>query len=266
MLVVGLTGGIASGKSTVSGLIAQHPAGIPVIDLDVLAREVVEPGQPALKKLAATFGSEVVKADGTLDRAQLGRVAFASPAETRKLNAITHGAIRRRMMWLLVKFWLTGHRVVVVDSPLLVEAGMWAWAGQVVLVYCSAEDQLSRMLTRDAAAKGLTEADAKQRLDAQLPLSSKLPYADTILDNTSARAQAESGSASAQLRTQVDRLIEKWLTSFSWRSAPIHTITWLVQWLVPPFGLASGLYAAYATRSRVNERRSTGDTSTTSKL
>lgn len=265
MLVVGLTGGIASGKSTVSGLIAQHPAKIPVIDLDVLAREVVEPGQPALKKLAATFGAEVIKPDGTLDRAQLGRVAFATPAETRKLNAITHGAIRRRMMWLLIKFWLTGHRVVVVDSPLLVEAGMWAWTGQVVLVYCSAEDQLSRMLARDGTAKGLTEAEARQRLDAQLPLTSKLPYADTILDNTSARAQAESGPASAQLRSQVDRLVEKWLASFSWRSAPLHTASWLIQWLVPPYGLVSGVYAAYATRSRVSTRKSTGQT-TASKL
>ena len=169
MLVVGLTGGIASGKSTASYLISNHPAGIPIIDLDLLAREVVEPGQPALAALRSAFGPTVInEADGTLNRAELGRLAFASPEKTKVLNKITHGAIRRRMVWKLIGYWVRGYKVVVVDTPLLVEAGLWKFCGELVLVYCRRQDQLTRMLARDGQSKGLTEADAKQRLEALL--------------------------------------------------------------------------------------------------
>ena len=165
MLVVGLTGGIASGKSTASYLISSHPAKIPIIDLDLLAREVVEPGQPALAALRSTFGPSVInESDGTLNRAELGRLAFATPEKTKLLNKITHGAIRRRMVWKLLTYWVRGEKVVVVDTPLLVEAGLWKFCGELVLVYCRKEDQLTRMLARDGQSKGLTEEDAKQRL------------------------------------------------------------------------------------------------------
>ncbi|PWY99131.1 CoaE-domain-containing protein [Testicularia cyperi] len=268
MLIVGLTGGIASGKSTVSYLISQHPARVPIIDLDILAREVVEPGQPALAKLAATFGESVLNPDGSLNRAELGRIAFSEPAKTRQLNKITHGAIRRRMAWQLVKYWLTGHKVVVVDTPLLVEAGLWKMAGEMVLVYCSREDQLKRMLARDGPTKGLTEQDAKQRLDAQLPLDDKLVYADTILDNTSAlnhNAEQEGAAApkwaqsldrqtSLALRIQVDRMVERW----THRYQGLGALTWLVEWLLPPAGLFAGLWTAYARTSKVQQRLKQG--------
>lgn len=269
MLVVGLTGGIASGKSTASYLISSHPANIPIIDLDVLAREVVEPGQPALASLRSTFGPTVINSDGTLNRAELGRLAFASPDKTKQLNKITHGAIRRRMVWKLLSYWVQGKKIVVVDTPLLVEAGLWKFCGEMVLVYCRREDQLTRMLKRDGESKGLTEADAKQRLEAQLPLDDKLVYADTILDNSanlSERVEEEHSlqapewtrrmdkETSLALRVQVDRMVSRWVDGYS----GVGTLNWLLQWLVPPFGLLAGAWRAWSRTSAVNSRLKAG--------
>lgn len=270
MLVVGLTGGIASGKSTASYLISHHPAGIPIIDLDVLAREVVEPGQPALAALRSTFGPSVINsADGTLNRAELGRLAFASPEKTKLLNKITHGAIRKRMIWKLISYWIRGHKVVVVDTPLLVEAGLWKFCGELVLLYCRREDQLTRMLKRDGKSKGLTEADAKQRLEAQLPLDDKLVYADTILDNSanlSERVEEQhnvqvpewtkrlENETSLALQVQVDRMVARWVDSYS----GLKSFNWLLQWLVPPYGLLTGAWRAWSRTSAVKAKLKVG--------
>ena len=266
MLIVGLTGGIASGKSTASYLISSHPARIPIIDLDVLAREVVEPGQPALSALRSTFGPAVLNADGTLNRAELGRLAFATPGKTKLLNKITHGAIRRRMVWKLLRYWVGGEKVVVVDTPLLVEAGLWKFCGELVLVYCKREDQLKRMLKRDAA-KGLTEEDAEQRLKAQLPLDDKLPYADAVLDNSSALEVGNDEAAapgwtrgldrqtSVQLRVQVDRLVARWVGGYS---GVVGSATWLTQWLLPPVGLLMGFWRAWVRTRAVKARLAEG--------
>ncbi|SPO24111.1 related to CAB5 - probable dephospho-CoA kinase [Ustilago trichophora] len=280
MLVVGLTGGIASGKSTASYLISSHPAKIPIIDLDLLAREVVEPGQPALAALRSTFGPSVInQADGTLNRAELGRLAFATPEKTKLLNKITHGAIRRRMVWKLINYWVRGEKVVVVDTPLLVEAGLWKFCGELVLVYCRKEDQLTRMLARDGESKGLTEDDAKQRLAAQKPLDDKLVYADTILDNSanlSERVEEEHAlsapewtkglekKTSLALRVQVDRMVNRWVDSYS----GVKSLRWLLQWLVPPFGLLAGAWRAWRRTSTVQARLRAGITPSlpTSKL
>ncbi|CBQ69315.1 conserved hypothetical protein [Sporisorium reilianum SRZ2] len=262
MLVVGLTGGIASGKSTASYLISSHPARIPIIDLDVLAREVVAPGQPALSALRTAFGPSIINAtDGTLDRAELGRLAFASPEKTKLLNGITHGAIRRRMVWRLLAYWVRGEKVVVVDTPLLVEAGLWRFCGELVLVYCKREDQLTRMLKRDAA-KGLTAEDAQQRLKAQLPLDAKLPYADAVLDNSTHLGASDEGNApewtrsldretSLALRVQVDRLVARWLDAYGGVGGRLR---WLVQWLLPPVGLAMGAWRAWCRTAAVRAR------------
>ena len=270
MLVVGLTGGIASGKSTASYLISKHPAGIPIIDLDLLAREVVQPGQPALAALRSTFGPTVINpSDGTLNRAELGRLAFASPEKTKLLNKITHGAIRRRMIWKLIGYWVRGYKVVVVDTPLLVEAGLWKFCGELVLVYCKREDQLTRMLARDGTSKGLTEADAKQRLEAQLPLDDKLVYADTILDNSanlSERVEEDHAlqapewtkrlekETSLALCVQVDRLVARWVDGHS----GVRSLRWLLQWLIPPFGIFAGAWRAWSRTSAVKARLRSG--------
>ncbi|TKY85601.1 hypothetical protein EX895_005763 [Sporisorium graminicola] len=268
MLVVGLTGGIASGKSTASYLISSHPAQIPIIDLDVLAREVVAPGQPALAALRSTFGPTVInESDGTLNRAELGRLAFATPEKTKLLNKITHGAIRRRMVWKLLAYWVRGEKVVVVDTPLLVEAGLWKYCGELVLVYCKREDQLTRMLKRDGQSKGLTPDDAEQRLKAQLPLDDKLPYADAVLDNSSNLTVGEDERqapewtrtldtpTSLALRLQVDRLVSRWLYAYSGVSGRLR---WLAQWLLPPVGLVMGAWRAWKRTAAVKARLKAG--------
>lgn len=136
MLIVGLTGGIASGKSTVAKLLQSPENGLPLIDLDVLAREVVEPGSRTLKKLRAHFGDGIIKAeDGGLDRPKLGQIIFNDEKQRKILNGIIHPAIRRRLAWKLAGHWLSGEKIVVVDAPLLIEAGLWRLAGRIVLVY-----------------------------------------------------------------------------------------------------------------------------------
>ncbi|PWN18987.1 CoaE-domain-containing protein [Microstroma glucosiphilum] len=250
MLIVGLTGGIASGKSTVSSLL-QDKHHLPLIDLDLLAREVVRPTDSSrtLSKLVAHFGSGILQEDGTLDRPVLGRLVFGNEQERKVLNAITHRAIRKRMAWTLLWNWVKGVKVTVVDTPLLIEAGLWRWCGELVVVWCSPEDQLSRMLSRDGP-KGLTEDEAQSRLSSQWPLRSKLPYADVVLDNSSAltssssTSPSEGGGASEILTAQVGDLVRSWRGYYG---GVFGTLYWLAEWLVPPFGL---LMAALTLVSR----------------
>ncbi|GAA6011032.1 hypothetical protein JCM10207_005471 [Rhodosporidiobolus poonsookiae] len=214
MLVVGLTGGIASGKSTVSNLLKQ--LGLPVIDLDVLARVAVEPDSYALGALVKHFGSSILRDDGTLNREKLGAIVFNDEKERKVLNAIVHPAVRRLLAWELVKAWLRGERVCIVDAPLLIEAGLWKMCGAIVVVYCSEILQLQRLRTRN----NLSLADAQSRLSSQAPLTSKLNYADFVIDN--------SGPV-GDLQAQVDRVISKLRHRAGW--------SWVLSWLVPPIGL-----------------------------
>jgi dephospho-CoA kinase len=132
-LVVGLTGGIATGKSTVSSLLkASH---IPIVDADIIAREVVAPGTPALKQIEQTFGAEILKEDGTLDRPKLGSIIFSDPKARAKLNAIVHPAVRRGMFWAVVGHWWAGEKLCVMDVPLLIESKLYPYVGRVVVVY-----------------------------------------------------------------------------------------------------------------------------------
>jgi dephospho-CoA kinase len=136
MLVVGLTGGIASGKSTVSSLLSSAPHSLPLVDLDILAREVVLPNSRTLRKLEQVFGSDIINPDdGSLDRPKLGKIIFNDESQRKRLNAIIHPAIRRRLARRLFWYWIRGEKVVVVDAPLLIEAGLWKLAGKIVLVY-----------------------------------------------------------------------------------------------------------------------------------
>lgn len=132
--MIGLTGGIGSGKSTVSRILSQHQ--IPIVDADLLAREVVAPGTPAFTKIIHEFGGgEILQPDGTLDRAKLGAIIFNDAPKRKKLNAIVHPAVRRAMVWGAVRLWMRGEKVCVMDVPLLIEAGLWRFMGKVVVVY-----------------------------------------------------------------------------------------------------------------------------------
>ncbi|WFD21522.1 dephospho-CoA kinase [Malassezia equina] len=230
--VVGLSGGIASGKSTVSRILQENQ--IPLIDLDVLARVVVQKGSRTLQKLVKEFGPSILNPDQTLNRSELGRLAFANKERTRALNKITHSAIRRAMLWRLLRLWLTGAQRVVVDTPLLIEAGF------------DESQQLKRMLQRDEA-KGLTEDDAKSRLAAQMPLSQKVSYADVVIDNC---IEAKESSP-PRLRAEVGKLVARWRHESRRLS---FTILWLLSWLVPPFGLLYGLVVTYIRAQRQKRR------------
>lgn len=138
--MVSLTGGIASGKSTASKLFSSSPHSIPLIDLDLVAREVVEPkdASKTLEKLVKHFGGDsILQPDGTLNRPALGRLTFGKDNEENRkvLNKYTHSAIRKRLAWRLFKLWIQGNSIVIIDTPLAVEAGLWKFCGQMILVW-----------------------------------------------------------------------------------------------------------------------------------
>ncbi|MFO0584468.1 MAG: dephospho-CoA kinase [Anaeromyxobacter sp.] len=178
MRVIGLTGGIATGKSTFAA--ALRTLGVPVVDADVLARQVVEPGRPALEAIVRTFGREVVGADGTLDRKKLGQKIFAEPLSRRKLEAITHPAIREAMIAETIRLDAAGHDLAFYDAPLLFEVGLDQAMDSVVVVYAPRAAQVARL----AAREGASEADAQARLAAQWPIDEKAARADFVVDNT----------------------------------------------------------------------------------
>jgi len=176
MLLVGLTGGIASGKSTVSAMLAER--GAEVIDADHIARQVVMPGTPAWCKIREHFGPGVLYADGAIDRQALADVVFADQAKLALLNEITHPEIFARIADLLER-WHDQDVVVVLDAALLIEAGLADGVDLLVVTHSPREVQVDRL-----AAKGIRERDADARIAAQLPAEQRLARADIVIDNT----------------------------------------------------------------------------------
>jgi dephospho-CoA kinase len=178
-LLVGLTGGIASGKSAVSRQLVE--LGCRLVDADVLAREVVLPGEPAWRAIVGEFGREVVGPDGQLDRKRLGALVFADPARRKALEAITHPAILTRRQAILDAWAAEGFDgLVVLDIPLLVEVGAAAHMDRVVVVYAEREVQLARLVGRDRFER----AEAERRVASQMPLADKARYAHYVVDNS----------------------------------------------------------------------------------
>jgi len=176
VLRVGLTGGIGSGKSTVSELLAAH--GAVVIDYDVLAREAVEPGSAGLEAIAERFGAGVIAPDGTLDRPALAAIVFADPAALSDLNAITHPAI-----WRLAaarEAEAGPDAIVVHDNPLLVEMGAAQHCDVVVVVDVPEEVQVARLVS----SRGMSEEEARARIAAQASRQQRTGAADLVIDNT----------------------------------------------------------------------------------
>jgi dephospho-CoA kinase len=174
--VLGLTGGIGSGKSTVARLIAE--LGVPVLDADLLAREVVEPGQPALAEVAAAW-PEAIGPDGKVARKKLADIVFADPAQRLRLEAILHPRIQALADERLADLARKGHAVAFYEASLLVETGRYKDFDGLVVVTASPETQLERVLARG----GLSEADAQSRIEAQLPLLAKVRVATHLVDN-----------------------------------------------------------------------------------
>jgi dephospho-CoA kinase len=185
-LLVGLTGGIATGKSTVSEIL--RGLGALVLDADVLAREVVAPGQPALEAIVREFGPEVLRADGTLDRKRLAAIVFADPERRRRLEAITHPAIRDRFVARLAELEAQGFEGLVVwDAPVMIETGGHRVMDRLVVVVTDVTTQLARAVGRDG-----DRADVERRIANQMPLGEKATLADYVIDNSGDRAATET--------------------------------------------------------------------------
>lgn len=193
MIVIGLTGGIATGKSTVTA--ALRDLGVPVIDADQVARQVVEPGEPALAELVAEYGPGILREDGHLDREKLGSLVFSDDAARQRLNDITHPHILRAMDRLRQAAAAAGEPVLTLDVPLLFESGLEKTVDRVWVVTASAAQQLQRLMDRD----GLGAEEARRRVEAQMPLERKIRGADAVIDN--------SGSVEST-RTRVRFLLE----------------------------------------------------------
>jgi len=186
MRIIGLTGGIASGKSSVAALLER--LGAAVIDADQLAREVVEPGEEALAAIVAAFGARVLNGDGSLNRAALGELVFADPKARRTLESITHPAIRRRAEERLERLRQAGTRTAFYVAPLLIEAGIVSRVHEVWVVYLDQETQLQRLMARD----GLGREAALARIASQMPMEQKKRLGRVVIDNRGSREDLEA--------------------------------------------------------------------------
>jgi len=194
MRVLGLTGGIGSGKTMVGTMFTE--LGAELIDADQLAREVVEPGQPALDEIATSFGREILLPNGRLDRRKLGGIVFADAAARDRLNAITHPRIRERMD-AAISARRDREGVLIVDIPLLYENARTDAVEKVIVVWVDPETQYRRLIERG----GLTDEEARRRIAAQMPLDQKRALADYVIDN--------SGSPAAT-RRQVEAIYRRY--------------------------------------------------------
>ncbi|CAA0828191.1 Dephospho-CoA kinase [Striga hermonthica] len=178
MRIVGLTGGISSGKSTVSNLFKAH--GIPVVDADVIARNVLKKGTGGWRKVVAAFGDEILLSTGEVDRPKLGQIVFNDPDRRQLLNRLLAPYISFGIFYEVLKLWIKGCKIIVLDVPLLFEAKMDRWTKPIIVVWADPDTQLERLMLRD----GSTSEEAKSRINAQMPLDLKKSKADIVIDNS----------------------------------------------------------------------------------
>ncbi len=185
-LLVGLTGGLGTGKSTVSRMF--RDLGCLIIDADLLAREVVEPGEPAYDRIVAEFGRQILEADGRIDRQKLGALVFADPAKRKRLEEFTHPEIRQRQAGILAELMTEAFEgIVIFDAALLVETGGAKNMDRLVVVYASEAVQLRRLMLRD----DISETEAREKIRSQMPLSLKVKQAHYVVDNSGTGAETE---------------------------------------------------------------------------
>jgi dephospho-CoA kinase len=195
-LVIGLTGGIASGKSTVSAMLMEK--GITVIDADLEARLAVEKGEEAYDGIVSRFGTEILQSNGEIDRAKLGAIIFHNEEERLALNAIVHPAVRKRMLEKKEQAIQKGEQLVVLDIPLLFESKLEHLADKTLLVYTDRETQLRRLMNRNS----LSEEEAEARINSQMPLSEKVRLADAVINNN---------GTIEETKEQLLGLLDQWL-------------------------------------------------------
>ncbi|MCM3062168.1 dephospho-CoA kinase [Bacillus altitudinis] len=194
-LVIGLTGGIASGKSTVSQMIKEK--GIRVVDADIIAKEAVSKGSAALHQIVQTFGEEVLLPNGELNRQQLGAIIFSDEEKRKKLNAIVHPEVRKEMLKQRDEGVSNNETFVVLDIPLLFESKLEGLVDRIIVVYTTPELQLSRLMNRN----DLSEEEALNRIHSQQPLEEKCQKADRVIENT---------KDLAFIRKQLENILNEW--------------------------------------------------------
>lgn len=194
-LVIGLTGGIASGKSTVSQMIKEQ--GIRVVDADVIAKEAVAKGTPALQQIVQTFGEDVLLPNGELNRQQLGAIIFSDEEKRKQLNAIVHPEVRKEMLKQREEGVSQQETFVVLDIPLLFESQLESLVDRIIVVYTTPELQLSRLMNRN----DLSEEEALNRIHSQQSLEEKCKKADRVIENT---------QDLAFIRKQLQNILNEW--------------------------------------------------------
>ncbi len=195
MKLVGLTGGIASGKSAVAAILKR--LGAAVINADDLSREVVQPGEEAWKEIVDTFGPDILQQDQTLDRGKLRKIVFDNPQARKKLESIIHPRVRARAEEKILELATAGNSVVVYEVPLLFESQIHHWLRPVILVACDTTTQINRLRDRDH----LTKAEAQKHLDAQMSLDEKRKFADYTIENNGGLEELEE-----QVRAVVEKI------------------------------------------------------------
>lgn len=194
-LVVGLTGGIASGKSTVSNMLKEME--IPVIDADVESRCAVQNGEPAYNQIVESFGQEIVLPNGEIDRQKLGSIIFHDEQKRKLLNSIVHPEVRRRMNEKKEIAMKAKEKIVILDIPLLFESNLINMVDQTLLVYVDRNIQLTRLMERNQ----LSEEEAEARIQSQMPLAEKMKLADKMINN--------NGSLT-ETKEQLNKILADW--------------------------------------------------------
>lgn len=194
-LIVGLTGGIATGKSTVSRMLKQR--NFPVIDADLISREVVKPGKPAYRKIVSSFGEEVLLSNEEIDRKKLGNIIFSDPAKREELNEIVHPAVRKEMLLKRDELIKEKEKLIVLDIPLLFESKLTHMVEKVIVVYTTEVMQLNRLRNRD----NISCEDAVNRINSQLSIEKKAEMADEVIDNNGTVKETEN---------QLNDLLRRW--------------------------------------------------------
>ncbi|MCP1125455.1 dephospho-CoA kinase [Bacillus sp. AFS018417] len=194
-VVIGLTGGIASGKSTVSQMFQGFH--VPVIDADIIAREVVEPGKEAYNEIVTAFGKEVLGENGELDRPKLGGIVFHNEEKRLLLNGIVHPAVRKEMNAQKDMYIREKAQAVVLDIPLLFESKLTGLVDKILLVYVDSETQLTRLMERN----NFKEEEAKARIASQMPLEDKITLADEVINNNGTMEETKA---------QLSRILKEW--------------------------------------------------------
>ncbi|XP_065363419.1 dephospho-CoA kinase [Calliphora vicina] len=208
MFIVAITGGIASGKSTVSKVFERN--GIPVVDADKIARQIVEPGKPCWKKIKETFGDEILLPTREINREALGKAIFADKELRGKLNKITHPVIHRTIFKEVFKHFVTGKAWIVLDLPLLFETGLLMdFIHKIICVTCEPELQLKRLISRNE----LSPEDARKRIESQMPLDKKCEQSHFVVDNSGSIEDTEA--AALHICNMMKESKQHWLNRLS---------------------------------------------------